>query len=377
FWEKCPKGIEKGGWGLYIRPEDVAKLGQLVLQKGRWGGLTLVPRSWIDEAASKQVATPVSMGAFDYGYHIWVGRERNTFLFNGMFGQNVLGFPDRRLLIVLNAGNNELFQQSSFFSLAERYFSPDYAPGDALLEDPDALGRLRELQGNLSRNDIPVRDSEPGSFHPGSFLSALPASRHDELFAVLDGRTYQSDDPAASPVGLLPLLAQMVQNNYTRGFRSLCFHSEEDKFFLTVLEADEIYRFAVGFDGPEYTNLAFHGEPYRVGVTGVFTHDEDDRLVLKVRISFLENANARLIKIFFEDDTITIQWSESPGKSFITGAIAAIRNEIKLYPIIEKVLTRSDSDYLQYKFRCLMEPEITATLADSQEGDTHEANNII
>ena len=30
-WETCPMGVEKGGWGLYIRPEDLAKLGQLVL----------------------------------------------------------------------------------------------------------------------------------------------------------------------------------------------------------------------------------------------------------------------------------------------------------------------------------------------------------
>ncbi|MHB1454724.1 MAG: serine hydrolase domain-containing protein [Saccharofermentanales bacterium] len=375
FWEKCPKGIEKGGWGLYIRPEDAAKIGQLVLQKGRWGGLTLVPRSWIDEAVTMHATTPASMGGYNYGYQIWVGRERNTFLFNGMFGQNILGFPDTRLLIVINAGNNELFQQSRFFSLAERYFAPDYCPGDALPENPDALGRLRRLQSNLNRGVVDsggsAGDSEDsagdsGGSVPGTFNTFNKLSlRHDELLSFLEGRIYQTDDSAASAVGLLPLLAQMVQNNYTRGFRSLGFNAESGNLVLTVTEADEIYRFAVGFDKPAYTDLSFHGEPYRVGVTGVFTTDEDDRLVLKVRISFLEIANARLIKIFFADDSIAIRWSESPGKPFITGAIAAIRNEIKLYPILEKVITRADGDFMHYKFKCLMEPEITATPADS------------
>ena len=35
-WETCPLGIEKGGWGLYLKQEDMAKLGLLVLQRGKW-----------------------------------------------------------------------------------------------------------------------------------------------------------------------------------------------------------------------------------------------------------------------------------------------------------------------------------------------------
>ena len=37
-WETCPQGIEKGGWGMYVYLEDIAKLGQLYLQKGKWTG---------------------------------------------------------------------------------------------------------------------------------------------------------------------------------------------------------------------------------------------------------------------------------------------------------------------------------------------------
>ena len=38
YWETCPMGIEKGGWGLYLRVVDMAKLGQLFLQGGVWQG---------------------------------------------------------------------------------------------------------------------------------------------------------------------------------------------------------------------------------------------------------------------------------------------------------------------------------------------------
>lgn len=43
FWEKCPQGVTKGGWGMFLRPEDACKLGQLYLQGGRWNGREIVP----------------------------------------------------------------------------------------------------------------------------------------------------------------------------------------------------------------------------------------------------------------------------------------------------------------------------------------------
>ena len=67
YWEKCPKGIEKGGWGLYMLPEDMAKLGQLLLQKGKWNGKQLISKEWIENMTSKKIDTPSEMGKYGYG----------------------------------------------------------------------------------------------------------------------------------------------------------------------------------------------------------------------------------------------------------------------------------------------------------------------
>ena len=111
-WEKCPMGLEKGGWGLYMRPEDMAKIGLLVMNGGVWKGRRIVSEKYLREATTAHVTTPLDAGAFNYGYQIWVGRDTDTFLFNGMLGQNVLGFRKNGILIVSNAGNGEFFQQS-------------------------------------------------------------------------------------------------------------------------------------------------------------------------------------------------------------------------------------------------------------------------
>jgi len=361
FWETCPGGIEKGGWGLYIRPEDIAKIGQLVLQQGLWNGRRLVSSAWIKEACSFQTETPKRLGGFNYGYHVWVGREQNVFLFNGMFGQNLLGFPDTGILLVSNAGNNELFQQGNFFSLVEKYFPADYRPANSLPEDPEAYGRLKVLTDSLRRS-FPVRPSpERPLYIKSEKLTSLP-----DLCASLAGRTYIADEQQAPAVGLLPLIIQTVQNNYTKGLKSLAFSFEDGIFTLTVTETDAVYRLPIGFGAPETADLDFHGEPYKTGITGTFTTDEDDRLVLKLRVSFLETPNSRILKIFFYDGWIITKWLESPGKNYLGEALASIAHEVKLGPLLNTIMGKADTDFIEHKIGGAFEPEVICRLAGAK-----------
>jgi hypothetical protein len=142
-------GNEKAGWGLYILPEDIAKIGQMVLDGGRFEGRQIVPEEWIKEATRSQTVTPKTLGDYDYGYQIWVGRNERSFLFNGMFGQNVLGFFDTDVLLVSNAGNNELFQQSSYYALATKHFSREEAFSESKPKLGVGLGALQNAKKRL------------------------------------------------------------------------------------------------------------------------------------------------------------------------------------------------------------------------------------
>ncbi|MDO9579388.1 MAG: serine hydrolase, partial [Bacteroidales bacterium] len=66
-WEVDPKNINTGGWGLRIKTEDMAKFGQLYLQKGKWNNKQLLPSTWVEEATTTKIqqAPDLSQAAKD------------------------------------------------------------------------------------------------------------------------------------------------------------------------------------------------------------------------------------------------------------------------------------------------------------------------
>jgi CubicO group peptidase (beta-lactamase class C family) len=72
-WETSPQGLNTAGYGLRVKTEDIAKLGQLYLQKGVWKGTSILPAAWVAEATSAQTTSQVNNGDWSegYGYQFW------------------------------------------------------------------------------------------------------------------------------------------------------------------------------------------------------------------------------------------------------------------------------------------------------------------
>jgi CubicO group peptidase (beta-lactamase class C family) len=103
-WLRSPQGVDAGGWGLSIRTEDIAKFGQLYLQRGQWDGESLIPSDWIAEATRRQVSNGDPAQADDwtqgYGYQFW--RCRNgAYRGDGKLGQFCVVMPDRDAVLAL------------------------------------------------------------------------------------------------------------------------------------------------------------------------------------------------------------------------------------------------------------------------------------
>lgn len=351
FWETCPEGIEKGGWGLYIGSEDMAKIGQLVLNGGVWNGRRLISEEWLQQATACHAAAPESFGEFNYGYQIWCGREKQRFLFNGMLGQNVLGFPQSGILLVSNAGNDEMFQQSRYFQLAEQYFGGDF---------PEKLPENQEAEARLNATLLSLKGAVEPPSRWRKWLSCF--TRKSPLLPPLcyriNGTTLASREAEAASVGLLPMLLQAVQNNYATGFQSLGFSVEKDNLWVTYTEQGEVHRFPVGFGTACDGEVYFSGEPYRIRTTGRVAANEDGVETLVLTVAFLETPCTRTIRLYFEEEQVRLRQEERPGEPLVALLKSELRHKLEEQPVVGSAMERLDDDYLVYRVRRVFAPEL-------------------
>lgn len=103
-----PPGHPRAGAGLRLRPRDLAKIGQLVLQHGKWHGRQIVPAAWIRESTAPHITAG---GAYFYGYQWWLGRtvvarrEIDWIAGFGLGDQRLFIVPRLDLVVVITAGN--------------------------------------------------------------------------------------------------------------------------------------------------------------------------------------------------------------------------------------------------------------------------------
>ena len=122
-WDESPQGINCGGWGLYLKTEDLAKMG-LLLQKGEWNGQQIVPAEWVAEMSKKQVesinpGTRIEQAAErgmtvetsdwmqGYGYQMWRCRP-GCFRADGARGQYIIVVPDKNAVIAITSDVGDL-----------------------------------------------------------------------------------------------------------------------------------------------------------------------------------------------------------------------------------------------------------------------------
>lgn len=385
YWETCPKGITKGGWGLFLCAEDMAKLGQLYLQKGKWNGQQLVSEYWIEISTARHLKT--QNDTYGYGYQLWMEQRPGSFEYNGMLGQNVIIYPDMDMVLVTNAGNKEMFQDCIMLNIIRKYFPVNYHPADVLPENPLSYSLLKRLCGELEngennnrstslrgrwkRNVVSRRKHSDKKYSYRISAAVDRPSDHHSFMRAVSGRTYVMEQ---QNIGIAPLFVQVFHNNMTDGISEISFTYDAGNFYVSFTEGEVIHKLPVGFGRAADGCVDLHGEHYLVATLGEFARDENDIPVLKLEITFIEECVKRKAHIFFhEDDEIEIRWNETPGKKMILAGLSSITEELSgnfLYNSLLGDHNITTTELLHRLMEQTIEPVVRGYLKRPEETDS-------
>jgi CubicO group peptidase (beta-lactamase class C family) len=158
-WETDPRGINLGGTGLHIKTEEIARFGQMYLQKGIWQGKRLVSEEWIAEAtratsdnSNTQTNPDWTVG---YGYQFWRCRH-NAYRGDGAFGQYCIVMPEQDAVLAMNGAVRDM---QVVLDKVWKHLLPAMQPG-ALSPNAQAHNELCDKLADLS---LPLPKGRPSS----------------------------------------------------------------------------------------------------------------------------------------------------------------------------------------------------------------------
>jgi len=175
-WPNDPKGFTMGGYGLRIRPVDMAKLGYFYQQNGKWEDLQLVPEDWVAKSTRGYVGKGDG-SSYGYLWTVYPGQPHYSAL--GMGGQQIHVYPDQDLVVVVTSALEDFAESPEINRYLREYILPAVKSDAPLEENTDGVA---ELQTAIEFAAHPVRE-----------VAALPA-----LAETISGKAYTFEE---NPVG--------------------------------------------------------------------------------------------------------------------------------------------------------------------------------
>ena len=340
YWETCPNGTEKGGWGLSLTPESVAKVGQLYLNKGVWktffGEKRLLSEQWIEEATKPQIETPHGEITYGYGHQIWMTAREGAFLFNGAFGQYMLALPDLNAIVVLFSGTSRLFAQGGVLDYVASAF--DGIGNEPLPRDPRAEEALETTIAALStRSRAPFYVAERKS---------VPL---EEITARLADRVYTFDGNIG---GLMPFILQSVHNNFTTGLNQMVFaRAEGGGLAIEMVEGEYKHRFTLKEGTFTHATFTQRGDVFEMRSAVQTELSETGELSLNIVAHFIETPFTRLIRVTLTgEDTLKVVFDELPSINDASEMLMELTG-ITRAQIVRNVLPLLKQERMQHTLR--------------------------
>jgi CubicO group peptidase (beta-lactamase class C family) len=177
-WEMARSGTQTGGFGLSLRNEDIARFGQLYVERGMFGERRILPEAWVAQASSMQTDNrdgTESDWRQGYGFQFWMCRH-GLYRGDGAFGQFCIIFPQHDAVLAITAGTNDM---QSVMTAAWTHLLPAFAP-QPLSPNTPAASAMAERLAHLSLPTVQGKSrGEAALCTRGYALSASVAAEGD------------------------------------------------------------------------------------------------------------------------------------------------------------------------------------------------------
>lgn len=330
YFDVSPEGYFKCGWGLYILPEDMAKLGILVRDNGMYNGQRVLSEEWIDMMSHTQYEATKFGHVLNYGFQMWTNDKDNYCCFNGMYDQNIFIFRNSGVIVVTCFADNECFHSSNLFAISSKYFA----------------------------------SKKPGKFPLCETHGNRDLKNYDNLnyyYDQLASKRFVPTTKIANSCGVIPLLLQNEVSTYAEGIKSLTFIKDENENIVVVHEGSHHYHLKFRFDDGVRQVLNYQGNVYDVVIDGRFILSGKGEPFLVIRLFFLEFSYSRYISIKFNKNKnlISVELSENPGFDFVTSIIENQDESVKVF--IKRWLNTLNPALVSGKIKNIFAPTFMAT----------------
>jgi CubicO group peptidase (beta-lactamase class C family) len=280
-WFTLAPGREQGFSGLHARTEDIAQLGLLYLQGGRWEGAQLIPPEWVAAATSQQVGNAVEGGPVDwgqgYGYQFWM--SRHGYRGDGAFGQFCVILPEQDAVIVTTAYT---LAMPALLDAIWDHLLPGLGS-----DSPDAAAQER-LGARLVRLELAGCPGAPAPTDWGHWAGA---------FTVTAGTAGTQTQPFLFSLEARPFLT------------SIEVVPQADGWQISLIEPDNALTFPVGTGGWNVSDhVDRHGETIPVAASGGWLDDQ----TLRVEVIFLETPHRMDITCSLPQRSAEAVWRHPP-----------------------------------------------------------------
>lgn len=340
FWETDKNGIEAGGWGLYLKTEDLAKIMLCYQQHGKFLGKQVIPEEWTEIATKAQSENSVQQlggGENDgYGFCFWRnGDGRGSYRADGMFSQFGMVFEEHDAVVVVTSSipDEEIARQ-----YVAQYFPKAF----------DDFDSKQDISESVNIKDI---------------ADAYPLKQPEETYrstreVMINGRTMRFRknillNLVGFPMSVLPLAVVYMTTDKAGNIDNVVLNFGDKEVVMDWTEGDEFNSAVCGMDGRyRYGDIRLGGINYKICANAMW--QDDDNLIINIRP--LETVGKRILRFnFVNNNRVNVYPSSTPPISEIAETLVQFVCDFiglkKKSKVIEAIMTKILPKILEPKMR--------------------------